>query len=170
MTFGAIIDGGVWLPTIKTDPVVVDMYLRHNSAKKNVHSNDYGVRRARYENGVAGAGESMTLRSVDGRAVWIWLFNTVERLDKQVGVNCTIFRNEGPWLSSDLVREADDIAWRRWPDQPRHFTYIGDDKIQSVNPGYCFKKAGWNSCGRNKDGRLTILERVALAATDRSTR
>jgi hypothetical protein len=73
-------------------------------------------------------------------------------------VNCAIFRNEGQRLSSDLILAAEEMAWRRWPGE-RLFTYVWDAKVKSVNPGYCFKMAGWTSCGRNKDGRLTILEK-----------
>ncbi len=75
------------------------------------------------------------------------------------GVMCSVFRNEGPVISSDLILEAEQLAWSRWPEQ-RLFTYIWDDRVQSVNPGYCFKIAGWRTCGRNKDGRLTILEKL----------
>lgn len=157
MTFGAVISGGVWLRTTKFDPAVVGMYLRHYSASKNV-GDGYHERASRYRHGVGGSGESVTLRSVDGRAVWIWRHDKVPRLDRQDGVNCTIFRNEGDWLSSDLVREADRIAWEHWPTERRHFTYVGDSDIRSTNPGYCFKMAGWRHAGRNKDGRLTVLE------------
>ena len=100
----------------------------------------------------------MTLITATGDALFVWLKNRVERYDKQVGVNCTVFRNEGPVLSSDLILEAEELAWQRWPGE-RLFTYVWDAKIESVNPGYCFKKARWTACGRNKDGRLTILEK-----------
>ena len=158
MTFGTIIEGGHWLPTTKFDPRVVSMYLRHYSAAKNVQGTEYAYRASRYRHGIGGTGESITLITLDGQAVFLWRRALVERLDKQGGVNCTIFRNEGPFLSSTLVAEADEIAWQRWPGEPRHFTYVEDSKIASVNPGYCFQKAGWTKAGRNKDGRLTILE------------
>ncbi len=74
-----------------------------------------------------------------------------------MGIECLIFRNEGPILSSTLIREADELAWARWPGE-RHFTYVWDAKVRSTNPGFCFKRAGWHPCGRNADGRLTILE------------
>jgi hypothetical protein len=75
---------------------------------------------------------------------------------------CSIFRNEGPLRSSDLILEAEQLAWRRWPGQ-RLFTYVWPAKVKSVNPGYCFKMAGWQQCGRNKDGRLIILEKLPRA-------
>jgi hypothetical protein len=37
-----------------------------------------------------------------------------------------------------------------------------------VNPGATFKHAGWTACGRNADGRLTILERLAPSPLDGS--
>lgn len=42
----------------------------------------------------------------------------------------------------------------------RLFTYVEPGKIRSTNPGYCFKKAGWRACGRNKTGKLVLLERL----------
>ncbi len=90
-------------------------------------------------------------------AVFVWHRPNMERLSGEQGVCCTLFRNEGALLSSDLIREACEWAWQRWPGE-RLFTYVADAKIRSINPGYCFKKAGWRTCGRNADGRLTILE------------
>ena len=74
-------------------------------------------------------------------------------------MECSIFRNEGPWLSSELVRQADAIADFAWPGE-RHYTYVNAQKIRSVNPGYCFKKAGWCQCGETRGG-LVILERIS---------
>ena len=69
-----------------------------------------------------------------------------------------MFRNEGPILSSTLILEAEQLAWRRWPGT-RIYTYVCDPKVNSTNPGYCFLRAGWRRCGRNKHARLTILEK-----------
>jgi hypothetical protein len=154
--WGAIIPGGYWLPATGFHPTVVSMYLRHYSAAKNVRRQDYGSRRSRYQYGVAGPGETMALITQLGDAVWIWRHDLVKRLDAQEGVNCTIFRNEGPRQSSSLVLEADQIAWQRWPNAPRHFTYVNGSTIQSANPGYCFKKAGWRHIGYSASG-LHIL-------------
>ena len=102
------------------------------------------------------------LLTADSLAVLGWL----EKLRTEVfrhesaerGIMCTIFRNEGPLRSSDLILEAEQLAWRRWPGQ-RLFTYVWPAKVKSANPGYCFKCAGWRQCGRNADGRLIILEK-----------
>jgi hypothetical protein len=71
-----------------------------------------------------------------------------------------VFRNEGAGLSSDLVREADELAWQRWPNEPRHFTYVDASKIRPKrDPGRCFLRAGWQRAGQSKNG-LVLLERV----------
>lgn len=84
----------------------------------------------------------MVLLTSDCAAVFVWLRSTIRRLDGQEGVCCTLFRNEGPTLSSDLIREACALAWRRWPAE-RLFTYVDASQVASPNPGYCFKAAGW---------------------------
>jgi len=93
--------------------------------------------------------------TADVRALFVWR-NFISG-DGQEGINCAIFRNEGDRLSSDLVREADDIAFARWPGE-RHYTYVNARAIRSDNPGHCFKEAGWRRCGETKWNRLTILE------------
>lgn len=75
----------------------------------------------------------------------------------QHGVNCAVFRNESPCLSSILIRQADAIADQCWPGE-RHYTYVRAEAVRSRNPGYCFIRAGWQRCGKTKSG-LLILER-----------
>ena len=145
---GLGIDGN-WIGIKDGDPRAVALFNRHYSARR-------GGDRIRY--GMSGPGQTMTLLTVQCDALYIWLNNQVERYDGQVGLNCTIFRNEGPVLSSELILEAEGLAWQRWPGI-RLFTYVWDSKVESINPGYCFKMAGWKTCGRNADGRLTILEK-----------
>jgi hypothetical protein len=167
---------GHWFAVRDADPRVIAMYERHYSASPE--------KKGKHRSGVTGPSERMVLMTTDSRALWIWrlFLPPSERVSKmvrpdqrrakkglgptdkassyfgdQAGVMCTIFRNEGPMLSSALVKEAMAMAWVRWPGQ-RLFTYVWDAKVESVNPGYCFKVAGWRTCGRNKDGRLTILE------------
>jgi hypothetical protein len=103
-----------------------------------------------------GPGEKLVLITPDQTALFVWR-KAKYRLDNQEGVECTLFRNEGDQLSSELIREACRWAWRKWPGE-RLFTYVKDAAIRSTNPGYCFQMAGWRKCGRNKFGQLTIME------------
>lgn len=102
-----------------------------------------------------GPGEKMVLLTADCRALFVWR----KFIDNsgQTGVNCAVFRNEGDELSSSLILEAEQLAWQRWPGE-RFYTYVHSGKVQSSNPGYCFKMAGWRECGRTKGG-LLILEK-----------
>jgi len=102
----------------------------------------------------------MVLLTLDCTALFAWQRSTRERDSGQIGICCTVFRNEGPLLSSELVAAADELAWARWPDQARHFTYVNADKVRHKrDPGRCFLKAGWRRCGTSKGG-LIILERL----------
>ena len=72
-------------------------------------------------------------------------------------MNCSIFRNEGSRVSSELVLEAERMAQAKWGDM-RMYTYIAPDKIQSRNPGYCFKVAGWRKIGVSKKGLHLLVK------------
>jgi len=104
-----------------------------------------------------GPGEKLVLLRRDVSALFVW--RKFMSGDGQLGINCAVFRNQGDERSSDLIREADAIADERWPGE-RHYTYVNPRKIRSVNPGYCFKAAGWKTCGITKHRKLVILERA----------
>jgi hypothetical protein len=80
-------------------------------------------------------------------------------MDAQVGVNCAVFRNETSIRSSDLIREAEALAWQKWPGA-RLYTYVNPRQVRSVIPGYCFRRAGWRRCGVTKRRQLLIFERL----------
>lgn len=113
-------------------------------------------RKSKGANLFVGPGEKMVLVTLNYDALFVWR-KALLREDNQKGVECALFRNESDVLSSELIREAVGLAFERWHGE-RLFTYVADAKVRSVNPGCCFMKAGWRRCGRNKDGRLTILE------------
>lgn len=103
-------------------------------------------------------------------AVWGWWrphpdsgLRAMNGLD---GWTCTIFRNCSDVLSSDLILDA-ELAWSLaghgiGPDGM--LTYVWDKKVRSVNPGYCFKMAGWSVRGRSADGHKTLLHKPAHLA------
>lgn len=151
---------GHWLPIRDADPRAFALVSRHYSERlKRRGAAGRGGR------GFVGPGAKMVLMTRDCLAVWAWLNPRDElRNDGQTGVLCSVFRNESPILSSDLIREADELAWATWPDQRRHYTFVDPRSVRSSNPGYCFIKAGWRRCGASRRGRL-IFERLAEAAT-----
>jgi hypothetical protein len=103
-----------------------------------------------------GPGETVALRTTECDAIFAWR-KFIDDSGQQ-GINCAVFRNEGPHLSSLLVRQADVVADHVWPGE-RHYTYVDPTAIRSTNPGACFRHAGWRRCGVTKGG-LLIFERV----------
>ena len=104
-----------------------------------------------------GPGAHIVLRTGPGDAAFVWRKHFDKTIPHQEGVECSLFRNEGPIRSSDLIRQADAVADLGWPGE-RHYTKVSAADIRSTNPGYCFIRAGWRRCGVTKGG-LIILER-----------
>jgi hypothetical protein len=112
-------------------------------------------------------GKTFVMVTADARAVW----GVIENRDP-VGAHrwrCSIFRNEGPTLSSELIREATDRTYIYWE---RHYggrpsvplrTEIDPAKTRHKrDPGRCFLKAGWHHVGWTAEGHgrgsLRVLE------------
>ena len=75
---------------------------------------------------------------------------------------CAMFRNESPLLSSALIREAMALTERRWgPASHGWQTYVDAAKVRSVNPGFCFKMAGWTADGW-RGSKLSLVARAAI--------
>jgi hypothetical protein len=141
-------DNKPWRMVKDGNPVALDLYLRHYSSR---HYRDGRERKL-----FCGPGEKTVLLAVDDTALFVW--RKFIDASGQKGVNCAVFRNEGKWKSSYLIEEAMKIAWWRWAGE-RLYTYVNPRKIRSSNPGYCFKIAGWQVCGKTKGG-LVILEKL----------
>lgn len=72
-----------------------------------------------------------------------------------------LFRNLGAGLSSELIRSAVVATYRFWVDRygdlplERLRTEIDIARVQSTNPGYCYKMAGWGD-GKIVRGKLYL--------------
>jgi hypothetical protein len=84
----------------------------------------------------AGSGASRGREGAeDGRVRFVW--------------RNMMFRNLGPKLSSDLIREATERTYAEWrrrygelpPERLR--TEVDVKAVRSANPGYCYLVAGW---------------------------
>ncbi len=127
------------------------LFQRHYSAKNRTPK----IRQ------FVGPGEKEVLLARNGKALFAWRKENY-RKDGQRGINCSIFRNESQTLSSELIREAMEVAWERWPGE-RLFTFVDPGRIRSSNPGCCFLKANWRRCGKSRRG-LLILEAMPRAS------
>jgi len=141
---------GHWIAVKDGDPRAVAIFKRHYSCV------NHKANHVRY--GFSGKGESMVLITLRTDCLWCW------RKVENEGINCSVFRNEGDIQSSELIMEADELAWQRWTNENRHYTYVNARKIKSRHPGYCFLKAGWDYQRDNEGkpeltkGGLYILE------------
>lgn len=109
-------------------------------------------------------GKTFVMLTRDARAVW----GVIENMDPAGAPRwrCSIFRNEGPILSSDLVREATSRTYAYWS---RHYgghpavpltTEIDPGKTRRKrDPGRCFLRAGWKRIGEVRG--LVVLEAPA---------
>ena len=140
---------GLWRQVRDGNIIARTLFHRHYSYRK--------YKDGRKPKLFCGPGEKLVLLSWDNKALFVW--RKFISQDNQWGVNCAIFRNESNLLSSELISEAEQIAWNRWPGE-RLYTYVNPQKIESKNPGYCFKKAGWKICGMTKWKKLIILEKL----------
>lgn len=143
---------GLWIQVEKFAPAAVRLADKHYS------------RRTQGSNQFMPPGQTLVLLTPDSLAVFGWW-----RPDPRAGIvpmngldgwTCTIFRNTGPQLSSELILAAEEELVARYDCGPDGLiTYVWDEKVRSVNPGYCFKKAGWKVTGRSADGKKTLLQK-----------
>lgn len=117
----------------------------------------YSRRQASDSKQFVGPGNKLVMLTEDGLALFVWRKFISD--SGEAGVNCAVFRNESPTLSSILILDAEKVAWTDWPGE-RLYTYVDPKKIRSTNPGACFIAAGWRRCGITKKRKLVILEKL----------
>lgn len=135
------VDDAVWTVRDRFDPAAVALADRHYSREKKGSPQ------------VGGPGYLLVLVTPDERACWISKRHSPattsprvlkDGLDVKV-FRCSLFRNESPALSSDLIRAAVALTEERWGRSwPFGWaTYVDRTAVRSANPGYCFLRAGW---------------------------
>jgi hypothetical protein len=131
------------LPGIDVGPWQV---RNHRDRAANALADRHYSRRRPRSGQIAPPGRKLVLVSPDEQAVWVthWPYAHLA-LDHLDAWRCTIFRNEGAGLSSDLIRSAMELTTQLWTNRPAEpwITWIDRTKVHSTNPGYCFLKAGW---------------------------
>lgn len=157
------LEGGLWQIRNKSDRAALALGDRHYS-------------RRRPGSGQLGPpGRKIVLVTPCERAVWLshWP-DPVMAMDGLDAWRCSIFRNEGAGLSSDLIRAAMLLTAEVWRDQVNTWhsyaitnghphpsdgwvTWVDRTKVSSLNPGYCFLKAGWR---RDRDWQHPKLIRL----------
>jgi hypothetical protein len=108
-------------------------------------------------------GRMLILLTKDADALWVSSWPYPEMLRRSwypTAWMCSLFRNEGSYLSSALIREAVAVTRWHWGDPPPDgmVTIIDQRKVRSANPGYCYKKAGFKHVGYTKKAGLVIVQ------------
>lgn len=147
------VDGGRWHLVKRVDARARALADRHYS-RQTPGARDFMA-----------SGRVLVLLTDDGLAVW----GAIENLDPAGGerFRCSIFRNEGPHRSSDLIREATVrtiLHWRRRygaePSVPLT-TEINPAAVRRKrDPGRCFRRAGWREVGVSRG--LVVLQAPQL--------
>ena len=138
----------VWIPVKDGDLRCWNLYRRHYSASRRLSN---------WDRRIAGPGEKMVLITPDAGALFVWRRFIETGASVPRGVNCAVFRLEPgtPWVASNLIRAAVDLAAVRWPGE-RFYTYVNPRRIRSTNPGCCFKIAGWKVSRMTKRGLIEL--------------
>jgi hypothetical protein len=144
-----------WHLSYRADPLVKPLADRHYN-RQNPDSYQF-----------APPGKCVVLRTANNDAFWITLAPFAQYVRHQwAGAwTCTAFRNEGSVLSSVLIKQA--VAATLFllgsaPPDLGFITFVNPAKINSSNPGCCFKKAGWKFAGFTQS-RLYALQLLPAA-------
>jgi hypothetical protein len=142
-----------WARTWRCDPVARALADRHYS-RKRPGTPDF-----------SGPGRNLTLRTVDGDAVWVSLLIRAEYVKHEWPNSwyCQIFRNEDreKYLSSELIEEAVAATVAEWGEPPADgfITFVDAKKTRRKrDPGRCFRRAGWREVGVTSDRGLVVLQ------------
>ena len=141
----------LWLNSWKADPVGARLADGHYS-RRTVGSPQFMP-----------PGQTLVLVSPDGLSVFGWWrphpASGLRAMNGLDGWTCSIFRHTGPALASQLIVAAEAMlaASGHGCGPDGLLSYVWDRKVESPNPGYCFKRAGWSTRGRSADGRKTLL-------------
>lgn len=144
-----------WTRSWAADPIVASLADRHYSRRpSSIGSGQFSP-----------PGRKIVLRGES--AAWVSLWPDPRYVDHAWpdAWICTLFRNEGPQLSSDLIRAAVSATRWEWPDVPDRgmVTFIDPAKVRHKrDPGRCFLRAGFRAAGATGGG-LVVL---ALAPCD----
>lgn len=102
-------------------------------------------------------GRCLVLLTQDRTALWVTSWPFAQFVLHEWGgawVN-SLFRNEGPALSSELIRHAVAHTRDRWPLVPAlgMVTFIDASKVRRKrDPGRCYRKAGFRHVGFTQGG------------------
>lgn len=140
-----------WTLSNRADPRAIDIFDRHYSRQTE------GAQ-------IAPPGRSFTLviDPVGGLGGALWHSSAPEYArHRWAGAwVCTVFRNEGAGLSSELIREAIAATVNAWGPPPAQgmLTFVDPTKTTPKEvPGWCFRRAGFKQDGTSEGGLIALV-------------
>lgn len=130
-----------WVEVSKGDPQAVALADRHYTRQKPGTSQ------------FCRPGKNLVLLSKDEKALWVTWQGI--RDDGFEAWECTLFRNEGDFLSSHLIVLALGVTADKWGEPPKDgiITYVGKHL-----KGGTFHAAGFRKIGTSKKRGLPLLQ------------
>lgn len=104
-------------------------------------------------------GRCLVLVTANADAFWVSSWQDYVDHEWKGAWECSAFRNEGPVLSSLLIREAVAATKWKWRDVPTlgMITFVNRDKVKPKQwYGECYRWAGFEVCGETKSGLLAL--------------
>lgn len=106
-------------------------------------------------------GRCLVLLTPEADALWVssWPFAEYVRHEWAGAWMCSCFRNESPYLSSGLIREAVAATQAYWGEPPTlgMVTFVDPSKVRRKRDwGRCYRRAGFHVCGKTKGGLIAL--------------
>lgn len=138
----------VWQQRSKRDPAALALFDRHYSCQTHPPGE------------IGPPGRKLVFVTPCERAVWCshWPYPELAMDGLDAYRNC-VFRREGGPKASTLIEAAMQMTVAAWGEPPADgwVTWIEVNKVNSANPGYCYKQAGWSLDREWKHKRLVRL-------------
>lgn len=144
--------GSPWRPSWRADPAARALADRHYNRQR--HGAPQFVP----------PGSCLVMLAADRSALWVtsWPYARYVKHNWPGAWTCSLFRNEGGHLSSDLIALAVAHTRARWAEVPALgiVTFVDARQVRPKrDPGYCFLRAGWRQVGRTAGG-LRVLQQL----------
>jgi hypothetical protein len=142
------VTGQPWHRSTRADPRALPLADRHYNRQK-IGSPQF-----------VPPGRCLVLLTEQADALWVTSYPIAEYVQHAWAgaMVCSLFRNEGALLSSDLIRAAVAATRAAWEPPPLGIvTFVDPAKTRRKrDPGRCYRRAGWSHVGETAGGLVAL--------------